>query len=91
MRTLIIIVIGLVLLAATFGIARLSRASFATLRPWFTGFWTLAAAVNMYLGVAFAGYSFGTELPIFVLIAAVPVVAAYALPRLLGGETGARR
>lgn len=84
MRTLIIIVIGLALLAATLGASRLSGIGFNTLRPWFTGFWTLAAAVNMYLGVAFAGYSFGGELPIFVLIAAVPVVAAYALPRFVG-------
>jgi hypothetical protein len=86
MRTLIIIAIGFALLGVTVAIGRASGLSFETLRPWFTGFWTLAAAVNMYLGVAFAGYTFAAELPIFVLIAAVPVVAAYALPRLLGSK-----
>jgi len=46
--------------------------------------------VNMYVGVAFAGYTFTEELPIFLLIAAVPVVAAFALPRFIGGKSGPR-
>ncbi len=90
MRTLVIIAIGLTLLAVTFAAGRLFGVSFSTLRPWFTGFWTLTSAVNIYVGVAFAGYRFAEELPIFLLIAAVPVVAAYALPRLLSRESGAR-
>lgn len=91
MRTLIIIAIGLALLVVTFAVGRLSGAGFNTLRPWFTGFWTLAAAVNMYVGVAFAGYTFAAELPIFLLSAAVPVVVAYVLPRVFGRESGAGR
>ena len=91
MRTLIIVAFGLALLAATVGVGRLTGVSFHTLRPWFTGFWTLAAAVNMYVGVAFAGYTFAAELPVFVLVAAVPVAVAYAVPRLLGLESNAGR
>ena len=38
--------------------------------------WLAAAAVNMWLGVATAGYSVREELPIFLLIFAVPAAAA---------------
>lgn len=64
MRTLIIIGIGLVLLGLCLG------------AQVFIGVWLVAAAVNMYIGVARAGYSFVEELPIFLLIFAVPAVVA---------------
>ena len=38
--------------------------------------WLAVAALNMWTGVAKAGYSVGEELPIFVLLFAVPAAAA---------------
>jgi len=36
--------------------------------------WLVVAAANMWMGVAKAGYTIGEELPIFLLIFAVPAV-----------------
>jgi hypothetical protein len=79
MRTLIIIGIGFALLGACLGVgwlaggaAKLRLASLV-----FVALWFVAAAVNMYVGVTRAGYSFMEELPIFLLIFAVP--AAFAI------------
>jgi hypothetical protein len=38
--------------------------------------WFLVAAVNMYFGVARAGYAFRDELPIFLVIFLVPAIVA---------------
>jgi hypothetical protein len=38
--------------------------------------WFLVAAVNMYFGVAKAGYAFREELPIFLVIWLVPAIVA---------------
>jgi hypothetical protein len=38
--------------------------------------WSLVAAVNMWLGVARAGYSVAEELPIFLLIFGAPAALA---------------
>jgi len=38
--------------------------------------WLSAAGVNMWIGVSQAGYSVAEELPIFLLIFALPVAAA---------------
>ena len=78
MRTLIFIGIGFALLGLCLGAgwlagggAKLKLAALA-----FVGLWFIAAAVNMYVGVARAGYTFMEELPIFLLIFAVPAIAA---------------
>lgn len=84
MRTVIVIVIGIALAAVLYAVARARRASFAELRPWFTGFWALATAVNLYVSVAFLRRSSAEELPLFFLAAAVPIAVAYALPWLFG-------
>jgi hypothetical protein len=42
----------------------------------FVAVWLVVAAVNMWLGVANAGYSVGEELPIFLLIFGVPAALA---------------
>jgi hypothetical protein len=77
-RTAIIIAIGFGLLGLclaiggyTGGVSRLRSAAVV-----FIGLWFVAAAVNMYVGVARAGYSFMEELPIFVVVFAVPAIAA---------------
>jgi hypothetical protein len=45
----------------------------------FVGPWLIAAAINMYVGVARVGYSFTEELPVFLLIFSVPAVVAIVL------------
>jgi hypothetical protein len=81
MRTLIIIGIGLALLGLCLGAGWLAggaeKLKLSALL--FTGLWFVAAAVNMYVGVARAGYSFREELPIFLLIFVVPAAVALLL------------
>jgi len=81
MRTLIIIGIGFALLGVCLGAGWLAggatKLKLGALV--FIGLWFIAAALNMYIGVARAGYSFMEELPIFLLIFAVPSIAALLL------------
>ena len=80
MRTVIILLGGLVLWAAFLGIARLvsgaSPSSMTAATTAFVGIWFVAAASNMWIGVSQAGYSFNEELPIFLLIFLLPVAVA---------------
>lgn len=81
MRTLIIIGIGFALLGLCLGAGWFAGGA-AKLKMGallFVGLWFIAAAVNMYVGVARAGYSFMEELPIFLLIFAVPSIVALLL------------
>ena len=45
--------------------------------------WFLVAAVNMYFGVARAGYAFKEELPIFLVIFLLPAIVAVVGQRWL--------
>ena len=80
MRSAIIILGGFVLWGVCLGIARLlgnfSARSTTIATTAFVAIWFVAAAVNMWVGVARAGYSFGEELPIFLLIFLLPAVVA---------------
>jgi hypothetical protein len=80
-RTLIIIAIGFVLLGLCIGAGWMAggaaKAKVAALV--FIALWFIAAAINMYVGVTRAGYSFMEELPIFLLIFALPAAAAVAV------------
>ncbi len=80
MRTAIIILGGFLL----FGICLLAcrwigggnpRAMVAAAQI-FLPIWLAAAAINMWVGVARAGYSVTEELPIFLVIFALPAAAA---------------
>jgi hypothetical protein len=78
MRTAIIIVGGFALLAICVAAARRLGGTSAT-GAGITVFivaWLVIAAVNMWLGVARAGYTVREELPIFLLIFLVPAAAA---------------
>ena len=83
MRTLIFIVGGFALLAVCLGAAKLLSSSLAdamrTATIAFVALWFVIAAVNMWIGVAKAGYSVAEELPIFLLIFGLPAVAAVLL------------
>lgn len=79
MRTIIIIVAGLVVLALfaaggwRFGSGAASLVSAVKV---FIAVWLVAALVNMWMGVARAGYSVAEELPIFLVIFLVPAAVA---------------
>jgi hypothetical protein len=79
MRTLILIATGVALWGAMLGLAK----SFGTMPNAmrttslaFVVIWGVIAAVNMYIGVARAGYSVKEELPIFFLIWLAPSIPA---------------
>ncbi|HLA72883.1 MAG TPA: hypothetical protein VK624_15360 [Steroidobacteraceae bacterium] len=81
MRTAIILGTGFVLLGACLaagwfsgGAPRMKMAALV-----FIGLWFIATAANMYVGIARAGYSFMEELPIFLLLFAVPAIVALVL------------
>ena len=80
MRTLIIIVIGFVTWGVCLGLAKLlanaSAPSISIATTIFVVVWFLIAALNLWMGVARAGYAFTDELPIFLLIFLLPAAAA---------------
>jgi hypothetical protein len=79
MRTLIFVVGGFALWAVGQAVAKLvgsAALSPTTVTSLFAIAWFLAAAVNMWVGVYKAGYSFREELPIFCLIFLLPVIVA---------------
>jgi hypothetical protein len=79
-RTIIFIACGFLLWGACLTAARLilglGAASMGTATVVFIAAWFIVAAINMAVGVLKAGYSFGEEFPIFLLIFALPVLLA---------------
>ena len=83
MRTLLFLIAGVMLLAASLLLAKLFSAS-VTDAPRvalisFVVVWLVISGLNMWIGVTQAGYSMAEELPIFLLIFGVPAVAAALL------------
>jgi hypothetical protein len=78
MRTAIIIIAGLVLLGFTLLAGRYVGGTSAMLIAVkvFVGLWLVLASFNLWMGVSGAGYSFAEELPIFLVVFAVPAGAA---------------
>ena len=78
MRTATIILGGFALLAVSVAVARRWGGTAATGAgvAIFIAAWLVIAAVNMWIGVARAGYTFREELPILLLIFLVPAAAA---------------
>lgn len=79
MHVLMVIGAGLVLLGVfvLFGwLWGASAAGMALAAKVFVPAWLVLAGVNMWVGVAHAGYSVREELPILLLVFAVPAVAA---------------
>ena len=78
MRTAIIILGGFLLLGLCVLAGRWigGTPTMVTAVKVFIAIWLVAAGINMWIGVAKAGYSVAEELPIFLLIFAVPAGAA---------------
>jgi FtsH-binding integral membrane protein len=81
MRTALFLLSGLLLMAAFLILGKLFSPQFpessrvATFS--FVAVWFAVAALNMWLGVARAGYSVADELPIFLLIFGMPSALAW--------------
>lgn len=78
MHTIIVLAVGFGLLGlcAIAGYLFGGTSGIATAALVFLPLWLIGAGINMYLGVARAGYSVADEAPIFLLVFAVPAVAA---------------
>lgn len=80
MRTALFLTAGVLLLAATFILARLFAESYPLATTWATaGFvvlWLVITGANMWVGVTRAGYSAAEELPILLLLFGVPAAIA---------------
>lgn len=80
MRTALFLVAGFLLLAAALLLGKLFSSNYpeatrlATMA--FVALWLAIAGANMWVGVARAGYSVAEELPIFLLIFALPAAVA---------------
>jgi hypothetical protein len=83
MRTIQFLLAGFLLMGAFLWLGKLFSGQFADaprVATWaFVVVWLAMAAVNMWVGVARAGYSIGEELPIFLLIFAIPAFLAVLL------------
>jgi len=80
MRTAIFIVCGFLLWGACLAAPKLllgaQASSMTAATAVFVALWFAVAAVNLWLGISKAGYSFAEELPIFLLIFLLPALAA---------------
>jgi hypothetical protein len=80
------VLLALFLLAGRVLNAAAPLAGMATAARWFIPIWLIAAAINLWVGVAKAGYSVAEEAPIFLVVFAVPAaVAAFLVWRLSRG------
>jgi hypothetical protein len=83
MRTALFLAAGFLILAGALILAKLFNHNFPAAATWsvvaFVLFWLAATGFNMWVGVSRAGYSVGEEMPIFLLLFAVPAVAAILL------------
>jgi hypothetical protein len=86
MRTALIILAGLLVWGVCVAAAKMSASSsraIGTATLAFVAVWFVVAAVNMYFGVAHAGYAFREELPIFLVIFLLPAIVALVAQRWL--------
>jgi hypothetical protein len=71
-----LVLLGLFILAGRLLVGGNPVAGMATAARWFVPVWLVGAGINMYVGVARAGYSLAEEAPIFLLVFAVPAIVA---------------
>jgi hypothetical protein len=78
MRTAIIVAIGFAILAVLVLLPRIAgRPEWSAMgAKLFIALWLAAALVNLWIGVSRAGYTVREELPIFLLIFALPAALA---------------
>lgn len=83
MHTLKVILIGLALLGLCLLAGRLTGLTRGAARAAliFVLLWFIGSAINLYLGVKTAGYSISEELPVFLVVFAVPALIALIIWR----------
>jgi hypothetical protein len=83
MRTPMFLLVGVLLLASVMLLGKLFSSNYpgATYAAtWtFVALWLVISTANLWVGVAKAGYTLNEELPIFLLIFAVPTLVAIFL------------
>jgi hypothetical protein len=88
MRTALFLLAGLLLMGSALILTKLFGDDIPALRTWFPGAaivsWLAITSSNMYVGVSRAGYSVKEELPIFLLLFAVPTVVVLLARRWIG-------
>ncbi len=75
MHTVMVVLGGFLLLGACLLAGRLMK-TMPIAALIFIPIWLGAAAINMWLGVSRAGYSVAEELPVFLLVFAIPAAVA---------------
>lgn len=80
MRTVLFLASGLLLMSSLLIVAKLFAEHFPSAPNWAVGLgltlWFAVTAGNMWIGVSKAGYSIADEMPILLLLFAVPAAAA---------------
>ena len=80
MRTILFLISGLFLMASLLIVAKLFAEHFPWAPNWAIALglsvWLAVTGANMWIGVSRAGYSVSDELPILLLLFAVPAAAA---------------
>ena len=80
MRTALFLLVGFLLLGACVLLGRLFSANYPgaafAVTLIFVVIWLAISCFNLWVGVAKAGYTVGEELPVFLVIFAVPTIAA---------------
>lgn len=84
MHTLTIIAGGLLLLGVFLGVGRLLQLPMSRTALSFIPVWLAGALINMWVGVARAGYTVAQEAPITLVVFAVPAVVAWLIARRQG-------
>jgi hypothetical protein len=81
MHTLKIILAGLLLLAGCLGAGHLlqARGGLATAALVFLPLWLVGALINMWFGVARAGYPLREEWPMLIVVFGVPAIVALGI------------
>jgi hypothetical protein len=83
MRTLLFLLVGFLLLTASIMLGKLFSSNYPgatfTATVIFVALWLAISGVNLWVGVAKAGYSLSEEFPIFLLIFGVPAIVALLL------------
>jgi hypothetical protein len=93
MHTIMVIAGGLVLLGLCIAIGRWTAVAdpasgMVRGARLFLPLWLVASGVNLWTGVEVAGYRLAEETPIFLVVFAVPALAALVVARMLRSHPG---
>jgi hypothetical protein len=79
MHTVIVIAVGFALLALSLLLGKTSGFGLPQAALVFLPVWLIGAGINMFIGVKSAGYSVAEEAPVFLVVFAVPAIAALVI------------